>query len=194
MRVFEFESELKMMVDEVASGMEYFDRRASFLVIPSGPADANDGNDHSFPAYAGPVARASTCCRQRVFSTTREAAVPYEFNNFVNYVCYSHYFTVRFDDAKQILNDFRKWFALCYGINILRNIQRLKQQAMDPVMFQNHMLMQHRWCKNNAERISDRAGCDTESWGYRRKPRRSNKGTICHPQCSRSVICFNSLG
>lgn len=102
MRVFEFESELKMMVEEVASGMEYFDRRASFLVIPSGPADANDGNDHSFPAYAGPVARASTCCRQRVFSTTREAAVPYEFNNFVNYVCYSHYFTLRFDDAKQI--------------------------------------------------------------------------------------------
>lgn len=46
MRVFEFESELKMMVEEVASGMEYFDRRASFLVIPSGPADANDGNDH----------------------------------------------------------------------------------------------------------------------------------------------------
>lgn len=73
----------------------------------------------------------------------------------------------------------------------LRNIQRLKQQAMDPVMFQNHMLMQHRWCKNNAERISDRAGCDTESWGYRRKPRRSNKGTICHP--SAAVVSSASI-
>lgn len=81
-----------MMEDEVASGMEImenFDRHASFLVVPSGPADANDGNDHSFPAYAGPLARASTCCRQRVFSTTREAAVPYEFNNCVYYVCAS---------------------------------------------------------------------------------------------------------
>lgn len=39
-----------------------------------------DGNDHSFPAYAGPVARASTRSRQRAFFKTRASAVHYEFN------------------------------------------------------------------------------------------------------------------
>lgn len=62
MRVFEFEFELKMMVEEVVSGMEYFDRCVLFLVILSGLVDVNDGNDYSFLVYVGFVVCVSMCC------------------------------------------------------------------------------------------------------------------------------------
>lgn len=46
------------------------------------------------------------------------------------------------------------------------------------------MLMQHRWHKNNAERISDRAGCDSESWGIVVNPGVQIRGPYVTPSAA----------
>lgn len=51
-----------MMVKEVVSGKEYFDRCVLFFVILSGLVDVNDGNDYSFLVYVGFVVCVSMCC------------------------------------------------------------------------------------------------------------------------------------
>lgn len=51
-----------MMVEEVVSGKEYFDRCVLFFVILSGLVDVNDGNDYSFLVYVGFVVCVSMCC------------------------------------------------------------------------------------------------------------------------------------